>query len=91
MLWIPPGFAHGFSVLSDEAEVLYKCTTLWDQASDRVIAWNDPEIGIDWRVGTPIVSPKDAAAPRLREAEVFEYDARPSGNAAMYPEVSKSP
>lgn len=72
MLWIPPRFAHGFSVLSDEAEVLYKCTTLWDQPSDRSLLWNDPALAIDWRVRTPIVAPKDAAAPPLAAAEVFE-------------------
>lgn len=72
MLWIPPRFAHGFTVLSDEAEVLYKCTTLWHQATDRSILWNDPDIGIDWPVDTPSLSPKDAAGKPLREAEVFE-------------------
>jgi dTDP-4-dehydrorhamnose 3,5-epimerase len=71
MLWIPPRFAHGFSVLSDEAEVLYKCTTLWHQPSDRSLLWNDAEIGIDWQVANASLSPKDAAAPPLREAEVF--------------------
>ena len=78
MLWIPPKFAHGFSVLSDEAEVLYKCTTAWHAESDRSILWNDPEIGIDWGVAEPQLSAKDAAGKRLREAEVFEYDAPPS-------------
>lgn len=72
MLWIPPRFAHGFSVLSDEADVLYKCTTLWHAASDRSILWNDPEIGIDWGVTDAQLSPKDAAGKPLREAEVFE-------------------
>jgi dTDP-4-dehydrorhamnose 3,5-epimerase len=72
MLWIPPRFAHGFSVLSDEAEVLYKCTTLWDRESDRSILWDDPDLGIDWRVGQPQLSPKDAGGSPLREAEVFE-------------------
>jgi dTDP-4-dehydrorhamnose 3,5-epimerase len=72
MLWIPPRFAHGFSVLSDEAEVVYKCTTLWDQPSDRSLLWNDPALAIDWRVAAPIVAPKDAAAPTLSEAELFE-------------------
>ena len=79
MLWIPSKFAHGFAVLSEDAEVLYKCTTLWHQASDRSILWNDPEIGIDWRIDSPSLSAKDAAGKRLREAEVFEYDAPPSG------------
>ena len=90
MLWIPGGFAHGFSALSDEAEVVYKCTTLWNPASDRTIVWNDPELAIDWQVPSPIVSAKDAAGARLREAELFEYDARPSGNAVSPSEVSKN-
>ena len=81
MLWIPPRFAHGFAVLSDDADVLYKCTTLWHAPSDRSLLWNDPEIGIEWGVTDASVSPKDAAGKLLREAEVFEYDAPPSGNA----------
>jgi dTDP-4-dehydrorhamnose 3,5-epimerase len=71
MLWIPPRFAHGFAVLSDDAEVIYKCTTLWHQPSDRSILWNDPQIGIEWGVAEPSLSAKDLAAPPLREAEVF--------------------
>jgi dTDP-4-dehydrorhamnose 3,5-epimerase len=78
-LWIPPRFAHGFSVLSDEADVIYKCTTLWSPRSDRCIVWNDPDLAIDWRVPTPNVSPKDASGARLRDADLFEYDAPPSG------------
>ena len=73
MLWVPPGFAHGFSVLSDDAEVLYKCTTLWHQPSDRSILWNDPDLAIDWRVENPAVSQKDAAGKLLRDADLFEY------------------
>ncbi|MGZ8868568.1 MAG: dTDP-4-dehydrorhamnose 3,5-epimerase, partial [Thermoanaerobaculia bacterium] len=73
MLWIPPRFAHGFSVLDEQADVVYKCTTPWHQASDRSILWNDPEIGIDWRVQAASLSPKDAAGKRLAEAELFEY------------------
>ncbi len=72
MLWIPPRFAHGFAVIGDEAEVLYKCTTMWDRKSDRSILWNDPDIGIDWHIAEPSISPKDAAGKLLREAEVFE-------------------
>lgn len=72
LLWIPPKFAHGFSVLSDEAEVIYKCTTLWDPPSDRSLLWNDPTLGIDWRVTNPQVAPKDAAARPLAEADLFE-------------------
>jgi dTDP-4-dehydrorhamnose 3,5-epimerase len=73
MLWIPPGFAHGFLVLSDSADFLYKCTTLYDPPSDRSLAWDDPEIGIAWPLDgvTPLLSAKDAAASRLSGAEVF--------------------
>ena len=71
MLWVPPRFAHGFAVLDDEADVLYKCTTPWDAPSDRSLRWNDPDIGIAWGVTDPQLSAKDAAAPTLREAEVF--------------------
>jgi dTDP-4-dehydrorhamnose 3,5-epimerase len=72
MLWIPPRFAHGFSVLSETAEVIYKCTTLWHPQSDRSLLWNDPAIGIDWRVSEPLVAAKDAAAPTLAAAELYE-------------------
>jgi dTDP-4-dehydrorhamnose 3,5-epimerase len=58
-LWIPPGFAHGFCVLSDVADVIYRCTTLYDPADDRGVSWNDPRIGIDWPAREPIVSLKD--------------------------------
>lgn len=72
MLWVPPRFAHGFAVLSEDAEVLYKCTTLWHAASDRSLLWDDPELGIEWDVADAQVSAKDAAGQPLREAEVFE-------------------
>ena len=85
MLWVPPRFAHGFAVLSDEAEVAYKCTTPWDPPSDRTIVWNDPDLAIDWEVSEPVVSPKDASGKRLRDAEVFEYDAPPSGECRSHP------
>jgi dTDP-4-dehydrorhamnose 3,5-epimerase len=68
ILWIPPGFAHGFCATSEEADLVYKCTDFYDGQSDRSILWNDPDIGIDWPVAAPILSPKDAAAPRLRDA-----------------------
>lgn len=73
MLWIPPGFAHGFCALSDGADLVYKCTTLYDAASDRGIVWNDPEIGIEWPITSPLLSPKDAAAPHLRDAVLPSY------------------
>jgi|SRR5882672_186016 len=72
MLWIPVGFAHGFCVLSDFAEVLYKATDFYAPEHERCIRWNDPEIGIDWPLsGMPLLSPKDAAGTKLRDAEVF--------------------
>jgi dTDP-4-dehydrorhamnose 3,5-epimerase len=73
MLWVPPGFAHGFLVLSDSADFLYKCTKLYDAPNDRGIRWDDPAIGIIWPdTGvTPQLSGKDAMAPLLADAEVF--------------------
>jgi len=65
MLWIPAGFAHGFSVLSDEADVAYKCTAVWNPKGESSIIYNDPTLAIDWRVENPIVSERDRAAPRL--------------------------
>ena len=66
-LYIPPGYAHGFCVLSDVAEMFYKCTTPYCAANDAGVRWDDPEIGIDWPVSTPILSEKDAQAPLLSE------------------------
>ena len=73
MLWIPPGFAHGFLVLSETADFLYKCTSLYHPPSDRSLLWNDPRIGIDWPdTGiAPKLSGKDAIAPLLADAEIF--------------------
>jgi dTDP-4-dehydrorhamnose 3,5-epimerase len=72
MLWIPVGFAHGFCVLSDAAEVLYKATDFYAPGHERSIAWNDPDLGIDWPLsGAPLLSTKDAAGLRLRDAEAF--------------------
>jgi len=68
-LYIPPGFAHGFSVLSDSADVLYKVAAEYAPELDRGIRWNDPDLAIDWRVRDPIVSPKDAQLPYLRDAD----------------------
>jgi len=71
--WVPPGFAHGFVVLSDTADFLYKTTDYYAPEYERSILWNDPEINIDWKiVGEPILSAKDKAAVPLKEAEVFE-------------------
>lgn len=66
-LWIPEGFAHGFCVLSDRVHALYKCTDFYDPGHEIGIAWNDPEIGITWPIEKPVLSAKDAAAPRLSE------------------------
>ena len=63
----PPGFLHGFVVLSDSAEVEYKCTDLYDPGGELSVLWNDPEIGIEWPVHAPLLSGKDAAAPLLAD------------------------
>ena len=73
-LWVPPGFAHGFYVLSDSADFLYKTTDYYNPDFERSLLWNDPRIGISWPgdAGTqPIVSVKDAQAVGLADAEVF--------------------
>ncbi len=67
LLWIPPGFAHGFQVLSDEAWVLYKTTEEYAPDLDRVIRFDDPELGIPWPLSDPILSEKDKNAPLLKE------------------------
>jgi dTDP-4-dehydrorhamnose 3,5-epimerase len=73
MLWIPKGFAHGFVVLSESAEFLYKTTDYWAPEHERSIIWNDPDLDIDWQLGdvTPLLSAKDQAGKRFSEAEVF--------------------
>ena len=73
MLWMPPGLAHGFVVLSESADFLYKATDYYAQEFERTILWNDPDLAIEWPLaGQPILSSKDAAAKTFREAEVFE-------------------
>ena len=70
--WIPPGFAHGFFVLSDLAEVQYKTTDYWAPQHERCIIWNDRDLGIPWPVkGDPIVSQRDRAGLQIKQAEVF--------------------
>jgi dTDP-4-dehydrorhamnose 3,5-epimerase len=72
MLWIPEGFAHGFVVLSDTAEFLYKTTNYWRPEYERCICWNDPAIGIEWLIqGEPTLSAKDQLGKSLAEAELF--------------------
>jgi dTDP-4-dehydrorhamnose 3,5-epimerase len=71
MLYIPPGFAHGFMVLSDKAEVLYKCTTEYSPENERGIFWNDPDINIDWPIKNPVLSAKDKAYPVLKDSDNF--------------------
>jgi dTDP-4-dehydrorhamnose 3,5-epimerase len=68
-LWIPPGFAHGFSVLSETALFHYKCSALYDKPSERGIRYNDPDLKIDWKIAQPIVSEKDNSAKLFRDIE----------------------
>jgi dTDP-4-dehydrorhamnose 3,5-epimerase len=72
MLWVPPGFAHGFLVTSDSAEFLYKTTDYWVAEDERTIAWNDPDLAIDWPLQTqPVLSAKDARGVALARAETY--------------------
>ena len=72
MAWIPAGFAHGYLVMSDFAEVLYKATDYYAPEHERSIAWNDPDLAIEWPLtGAPVVSAKDAAGVRFRDAEAY--------------------
>jgi dTDP-4-dehydrorhamnose 3,5-epimerase len=73
MLWIPPGFAHGFRVVSESAHVLYKATDFYAPSHERTLAWNDPTLRIDWQLdGEPVVSAKDQQGLPFHEAEKFE-------------------
>jgi dTDP-4-dehydrorhamnose 3,5-epimerase len=65
-IYIPPGFAHGFCVTSEFASFAYKCTQYYAPGHEQSVLWNDPDIGIRWPIEAPLLSPKDAAAPRLR-------------------------
>lgn len=72
MLWIPPGFAHGFLVTSDSAEFLYKTTDYWVPEDERTIVWNDPDLAIDWPLDSqPVLSAKDARGVPLARAETY--------------------
>jgi dTDP-4-dehydrorhamnose 3,5-epimerase len=66
-LWVPVGFGHGFQVLSEVADVAYKLTSLYDPATESQIAWNDPDVGIEWPLADPLLSDRDTAAPTLAE------------------------
>ena len=74
-MWVPPGFAHGFLVLSEAAEFLYKTTDYWYPEHERSVGWNDPAVGIQWPlpegIQTPLLAAKDAAAPLLAQAQTF--------------------
>lgn len=70
-LWVPPGFAHGYCVLSEKALFSYKCTDIYLPEVERSIHWNDPEIGVKWPIDNPLVSPRDEAAPLLKDAEII--------------------
>jgi dTDP-4-dehydrorhamnose 3,5-epimerase len=74
MLWVPPGFAHGYLALSEHADLLYRCTDFYAPQQERSIRWDDPEIGIDWPLpagAVPLLSSKDAMAPRFPDAEYY--------------------
>ncbi len=69
-LYVPPGFVHGFVVLSDEADVMYKCTELYAPKDDQGVIWNDPQLAINWPIANPVLSEKDARNPRLADLPV---------------------
>ena len=71
MLWVPPGFAHGFVVVSDAAEFLYKTTDYWFPEHERTLLWNDPALDIDWPVATPQLAPRDARGTSFADAELY--------------------
>jgi dTDP-4-dehydrorhamnose 3,5-epimerase len=75
LLWIPPGFAHGFVVLSESADFVYKCTDFWAPQHERTLLWSDPDIGIEWPMPAtvnPLLSVKDATGTPFKDAEYFE-------------------
>ncbi len=72
MLWVPPGFAHGFCVPSDAADFLYKTTDYWHAEHERTLLWNDPALGIAWPLAAaPVIAAKDAAGTPLERAETY--------------------
>ncbi|MBS0266210.1 MAG: dTDP-4-dehydrorhamnose 3,5-epimerase [Planctomycetes bacterium] len=70
-LYVPPGFAHGFCVISDAAEVIYKCTDVWVPQDERTVLWNDPTLAVKWPVESPTISAKDANGVRFEQADCF--------------------
>jgi len=78
ILWIPPGFAHGFSVLSDEAIFHYRCTQYYSKEHERAILYSDNDLAIDWNTPNPIISPKDLEAKLFKDIEKdFIYNLTP--------------
>lgn len=71
-LWVPPGLAHGFCVLSEAADVVYKATDFWHPEDERTIVWNDPQLAIAWGIDRPLVSPKDQAGLPFAAAPYYE-------------------
>jgi dTDP-4-dehydrorhamnose 3,5-epimerase len=74
MLWVPPGFAHGYLAMSEEVDFLYKCTDFYAPQHERAVRWDDPELGVEWPLPAgvaPMLSGKDAAAPLFRQAESY--------------------
>lgn len=85
MLWIPPGFAHGFMVLSESAEVLYKATDFYAPQHERTLLWNDSDLGIEWpKIHQPILSAKDMAGFTLEHAQVYEQLALVEDDKAIH-------
>jgi dTDP-4-dehydrorhamnose 3,5-epimerase len=75
LLYVPPGFAHGFCVLSESADLIYKATNYYKPETDRGIIWNDPQIGIEWPISQPKLSKKDRELPRLAQADInYSYE-----------------
>jgi len=75
MLWVPPGFAHGYFALSEKVDFIYKCTDYYSPQHERALRWDDPKVGVEWPLTpavAPILSSKDAIAPLLKDAESYE-------------------
>lgn len=79
-LWVPPGFAHGLQVVSETVDVLYKCTDVYAPEEEHVIAWSDPDIGIDWPLKEPYLSDRDKAAQNLNQASRLPNYTTPTGD-----------